>query len=393
MGFSDKFSNRPRIRKGISNASTRIAGKVVQSVQPIALENAKINCPHCASHPTIIGVEGEVRCPNCNARYFEWNPTSILTTEYKNVAEEDQYRFGVLLFQIAELIEEGQLEEAEEKCREAFEISTKTAEVWIFWAYFSYFNRPKEDQLKDNVHQIRWYLDRADTFSNSDIVTPIRQSIAYHLYHFLRKKIDTQIQKKEHEGYHQESISTYLVHLKICYAIYNDIYFLKELVNHFYGQKQFNWFDYEVKDLFLDKIDFISRIVGKHQFSAPDLDQIIQLIRQKDPDYLPPQILGGDFLGKVKKPLNDLLIYQKKRAENIEEEQRIAQIEAEEERLETEARKARAKEIAQRNRIYVIVGFAIFLIIVIFLLVSYFWYILFFGLLFLAIFKTKLDPN
>lgn len=392
MRLKNTFNNPRQITAGISNVGRKVAGRVVQIVQPIALENAKINCPHCSNNPTIIGVEGEVVCPNCQARYFEWNPSSILSTEYNNVPEVDQYRFSVLLFQIAEHLENGAYYQAKIKCGQAFEISETTAQVWVFAAYCTYFDSPKEIILKQDGPELLSYLERADYIENEDFTAPIRLAIGYHLYHFLLKKLDFLRMEDVHDYDKFKSISFYIYCLKFCYALSKDVFFLKELVAHFYGQKKENWFDYKINDLFLNKYEFVSRITGAPSFSALELDQIILKIKEYNPDYEPPIMFGGDFYGKEKMPLGELLNARKKHKEKAEESFRIAQIEKEERKLELTKRKEQAKVAEKRNRLFIIGLVAIWVIFVLWAIYNYAIPVLFFTIIIISVFKTRLSP-
>jgi hypothetical protein len=334
-------------------------------------------------------VEGEVVCPNCQARYFEWNPSSILTTEYENVAEEDQYRFSVLMFQIAEHLENREFYKAKIKCGEAFEISETTAQTWIFAAYCTYFDAPKEIILKQNGSELLSYLERADYIENEDFTQPIRQALGYHLYHFLLKKMIFLKMEDTHEYDKFKSISFYVYNFKFCFALSNDVFFLKELIAHFYGQKKENWFDYKINNLFLNKYEFVSRITGAPSFSAPELDQIILKIKETEPDYEPPTMLGGDFQGKEKMPLGELLTARKRHKEKAEESFRIAQIEKEERKVELTKRKADAKKAEKRNRLFIIGLVLLWLGFIIWAFLNYAIPVIFFIIIILAVFKTK----
>ena len=145
--------------------------------------------------------------------------------------------------QIVSFIESEQFHKAEINCGKAFEISENTAQVWILAAYIMYFQLPKEIILKKEIDSIIGFLDKADYIENEDFTESIRLALGFHLYHFLLKKLDFIRMEDVHDYDKFKSISFYIYCFKFCFALSKDVFFLKELVVHFYGQKKENWFE------------------------------------------------------------------------------------------------------------------------------------------------------
>jgi len=278
-----------------------------------------VKCPYCGKEPDSIPENGEINCTGCKESYYEWRPTPNTVSHYKNVPTEHSHKYGDLMFQITAHIELEDFKKAEEKCIEAIDVSSRTPQGWEYRAYCYYLNTRKEDIIKSRGKKLIKFIKIAEEAdSNSITLEKIRQTIAHKLYHVLRHRIiffrrKTDIDKLKK----QELISYYIMSWETCYKIYPSPFFLKQILNYFYGHSKENWYDYEysVND---DKFQLLHII---HELESPrnTFNNLISKIIKKDPSYSIPIIKGGNFNGLTKLPLDQLL---EKRKEEKEKQHR-----------------------------------------------------------------------
>ncbi len=274
------------------------------------------HCPYCETKAISISTDGNVSCNSCYRNSYQWQH-NILVNDYLNLKKEDTHDYINTLFLINTNIRLGKYNKAFAFAKEAIILSSRTPQGWEYKALTLFYKTELNSIIGNNGAEIKAHLTIAQELQkDSPTYDNVVKTIAYTLFNNIKQQINSitdLIDFKsilEQQIYYQK-IRNYISAWEICYEIYPNTDFLKELVSYFSGLRGFSWFDIKVLDVELETISIIDnsfKAGGLMTYLRP----IEQIIKETDPKYKLPNMKGGS-LNALPIPLQEL------KAKRIEE--------------------------------------------------------------------------
>jgi hypothetical protein len=304
-------------------------------------------CPYCGTAPDEIIQKNEIVCGSCNERYYKGKP-KLKVSKFINVPTESIKAYEDLMYLIVTKIKLQEYQEAIECCNKVIELSSKTPQGWEYKALCSYFLMSRDELIETKATKIIEYLNIAQKQNNqSTTYDEIAKTIAHRLFHIVRKQVFWTITHNQNIFLQRYNTSSLLQMWEICYQIYPEVDFLKQLTRYYTGQQLMTWIgirvvDWDTKEYSLiDNSHFNGQLFNK-------LNQWKKEINIKELDYELPLLKVGDIESVCPVSINDFFAQRK-----LEEKRKAAQLEL----LDNEL-KQKKKEMIQ-----VIIGIVIVIII------------------------------